>query len=70
MCSHKKTSQWVLIKDSQHSSQNQEVKNGFKTSYNLIYTPSNMLKAEREKRERKKRIRKDKKKESNNSKKI
>jgi len=33
ICSHSTTPQWVLIKGLQHFSQDQEVRNGFKTSH-------------------------------------
>jgi len=73
MCSHTKASYWVLIKGSQHFSQDQEVINEFKTSQNPINTPINMFTSGRKNRKEKQkeeRIRIDKKKESNNNKKY
>jgi hypothetical protein len=60
LCSQTKDTQWVLIKGSQHSSQEQEVIYEFKTSQNLINTPLKIKKGldrkEENKKQEKKRV--------------
>jgi hypothetical protein len=68
ICSHTKALQWVFIKVSQHSSQDQDVKNKLITSQNLINTPRKIKKGLDRKEGKKKKIRKDKKKNNINKK--
>jgi hypothetical protein len=60
LCSQTKDTQWVLIKGLQHSSQDQEIIYGFKTSQNLINTVLNIKKGLDRKEEKKKQEKKEK----------